>query len=469
MALFDFFGTFSRSRRASPTRTYGSSGTAIYGGFIVDNEKEPTLKGTRRYQTFSEILANTTIVGAGVRYFLNLSAKVDWKVEPADNSDAAKQVAEFVEQLMYEDMDTPWFRVVRRACMHRFYGFSLQEWTAKRREDGMLTMKDIQPRAQLTIRQWDVDEEGRVDGVVQVSPQTAQAIYIPRQKLLYTVDDTLNDSPEGLGLFRHIVSAAKRLERYEQLEGFGYESDLRGVPVGRAPLAELQALENQQTMKKEEVRNRLSVLTEFIKKHIKNPQLGLILDSKTYYSKGDSPTPSSVYEYDIDLLQGDNPNLNQVASAIDRVNREIGRVLGVEHLLLGDGDRGSEALARSKADNFALIVNSTLNEVRESVDKDIVATALRLNGIDMALKPQLSTDAVSFRSVQDITQSLRDMATAGAPLAPDDEAINEVRDLLGLSRVSFEDMEEDAMIGGGTTDDQAEEELNEEDDDNADA
>ena len=120
--------------------------------------------------------------------------------------------------------------------MYRFYGFSIQEWTARRRDDGFLTFADIAPRSQRTIERWDVDEAGQVLGALQRSPQTQEEIYLPREKLLYIVDDTLNDSPEGLGLFRHLVAPSRRLKRYEQLEGFGFETDLRGIPIGRSPV-----------------------------------------------------------------------------------------------------------------------------------------------------------------------------------------------------------------------------------------
>lgn len=444
--MISMFGS-RPSQKVKPTETIGQMGTAVYGGYIVSNEKDKRLTNRERYRTFSDILANTSIVAAGVRYFLNLTAKVNWKIEPADNSLEARKVADFVEQALFQDMSTPWFKVVRRAAMHRFYGFSIQEWTARRRKDGLLTFADVDARAQLTITRWNVDITGKVYGVIQQSEQDSMEIYLPRNKLLYTVDDTLNDSPEGLGLFRHIVEASKRLQRYEQLEGFGYETDLRGIPVGRAPISDLDRERAQGTLKSEDVANKLNVVTSFIKKHIKNPKLGIVLDSATYRDRGENQTPSSVYKYNMELMRGDSPNLTEVAGAIDRVNREIARVFGVEHLLLGDGDRGSEALARSKADNFALIVESTLNEIRQSIDKDLIKTLLKINGIDKKLKPKISTDSVSFRSIEQITASLRDMAQAGAPLSPDDEAINEVRSLLGLSNIPIDEMDMDAFIG----------------------
>ena len=232
---------FTRQKKVAPTDTAGAPGTAVYGGVIQVEEKNANLASRdERYKTYSELLANTSIVAAGTRYFLNLVAKAEWGFTPSDK-DTDGKFAELAEELLTEDPRTPWHRIVRRAAMYRFYGFSVQEWTARRRDDGTLTFADVAPRAQATISKWDLMDDGAVLGVVQTSPQTMEDLYIPRQKCLYIVDDTLSDSPEGLGLFRHLVASSHRLARYEQLEGFGFETDLRGIPIGRAPFTDLAA------------------------------------------------------------------------------------------------------------------------------------------------------------------------------------------------------------------------------------
>jgi len=53
------------------------------------------------------------------------------------------------------DMERPWHRVVRRAAMYRVYGYSWQEWIAKKRDDGVIGYLDIEPRTQSTITRWE--------------------------------------------------------------------------------------------------------------------------------------------------------------------------------------------------------------------------------------------------------------------------------------------------------------------------
>ena len=182
----DRFLSRFRQRRSRATETLGSPGVAIYSGYVEDREKSKDLASRdARYRTYSEIFANTSIVAAGTRYFLNLIAKAEWSFTPSDE-DSDGKFAELAESMLTEDPETSWHRIVRRAGMYRFYGFSVQEWTARRREDGLLTFSDIAPRAQITIERWDVDNAGSVLGVLQRNPQDHREIYLsPREALLH--------------------------------------------------------------------------------------------------------------------------------------------------------------------------------------------------------------------------------------------------------------------------------------------
>lgn len=419
----------------APTEAIGVGGTAIYGGYIQPIEVDADLGGRERYRIFSEILANVTIVGAGVRFFLNLVAKAEWKVVPPEDSGAAGEaMAEQVDQILH-DMRTPWHRVVRRAAMYRFYGFGIQEWTAKRREDGLIGFLDVEPRPQSTIEKWDTDRQGDVLGVVQRSPQTFEEIAIPREKFVYLCDDSLSDSPEGLGLFRHIVKTARRLERYEQLEGFGFEGDLRGTPLIRAPLTELNKLVRSGQLTAADRDNLLQPLKDFITNHIKNPSLGMLLDSIPYATTDEAKRPSSTHQYSAELMDGGSYSFAEVANAIKRCNMEIARVLGVEHLLLGDGDRGSHALSKDKSDNFGLVVDSTLKELKEAFVKDLLGPLFLLNGWDEDLMPDLVFDTNATQDLESVAAVIRDLAAAGVVIDREDEAVAELFRLMGLPRL----------------------------------
>lgn len=443
--------TLSILRRPTPaTRRAGRPGTAIFGGFIQTVEKNKKLNDRERYRTFSEILANVSIIGASVRYFLNVLARADWKVEPSDPDDPqAVEIAERIKRALFEELATPFQRVVRRTAMARYYGFSWQEWTARRSEDGVIVFDDIEPRPQMTIERWDLDlESGKVIGVIQRAPQDSREMYIPRSKSVYMVDDSLHDSPEGLGLFRHIVDSAERLIRFEQLEGFGFEKDLRGIPVGRVPIRELNAAIERGDISKEEAEKQIEAMREFIRMSAKEPQTGLLLDSITYQNEDEASAPSTVPQWALDLLSGDHAGLQEAAQAISRIQREVARVLGTEAIMLGETGAGSLAMSRDKTGQFAQIVDSTLSEIAEVYEKDVLDPLMMLNGWPAELRPSLMPDKIQQRDVIEIAESLAAMARAGANLQPNDPAVDAVRDLLGLPHAPMVEMEDDLQLDG---------------------
>lgn len=411
----------------------GSPGFASYNGFIEEKEKHPSLVGAKKFITYSDMLANTSIVGAGVRYFLNLISKAQWNVEPFDDSPEALEYAELLESAIH-DMETPWYRIVRRSAMYRFYGFSIQEWILKRRIDGRLGFKDIEPRPQHTIERWDL-EKGRVIGVVQRDAQDFSEVYLDINWLVYITDDSITDVPEGIGLFRHIVETVEKLKRYEQLEAFGFETDLRGIPIVKAPLEDLADLVRRGEITPLERNEILLPLKTFVANHIKSAKLGMLIDSSTYKSKDTAESVSPTAKWDVELLKGSSTSQDAIAVAINRLNHEIARLLGVEALLLGADGRGSEALSRDKSQNFFLIVDSTLMELAESYKKSIVTVLGEQNGLNMEKKPSFKPEAIKFKDVEEITTALKDLASAGAPIMADDPIINEIRDLLGTSRI----------------------------------
>ena len=417
--------------KAAPFQSVGAPGTAVYGGYVLQKEKDQSLQGSERYRTYSEMLSNVSIVAAGVRYFANLVAKAEWTVEPADESAAAQEVADRVQDMM-GNMTTPWHRVVRRGAMYCMWGFSVQEWTAKKNDDGSIGFMDIEPRAQMTIERWDLDVSGTVLGFVQTNPQTNEEVYLPRGKCLYLVDDTLNDSPEGLGLFRHVIKAAKKLQRYELLEAWGFETDLRGIPVARGPFTQLEQMVTAGQLTEAQANALKAPMLEFISSHNKTPEMGMLLDSMTYQTSDERATPSPVRQWDVELLQGSPGTAAEVAAAIERLNREIARVLGVEQLLLGGESGGSYALSKDKTQQFGLIVDSCLKELKETYEKDFLKPLWALNGWDEDLMPTFSIEKIQYRDITEVTDALESLARAGAPLMPDDPAINALRGILGV-------------------------------------
>lgn len=410
----------------------GVGGARHTGGYLIEEERDASLEGTAKYTTYSNLLLNTSVVAASVRYYLNLVTKAGWHFTPSE-ADTEGEYSKLVSDI-FDDMDTPFHRVVRRAAMYRFYGFSVHEWTLKLREDGNYGFMDVAPRPQRTIERWEITDKGRVSGVYQTDPNKGTDVKIPRWKFMYVVDDSINDNPEGIGLFRHLVYPSRRLERYEQLEGYGFESDLRGVPIARAPLAELNRRLDNGEIDRATYDSYLAPIMRFLKAHVKSPRLGMLLDSATYTAKDDAATPSPNPQWNIDLLRGAPTSLMENAAAIERINLEMARIMGTEHLLIGGDGKGSMALSTDKSHNFALIVESSLKEIARSIQKDLLGPLWDANGWDPEMMPETEPEPIRFRDPEKITSAILDLARAGAIITPDDPVIDALRDVLNVPR-----------------------------------
>lgn len=443
MALFQFgsssfsFGQKNNKRPAiTPRKEMGVSGCSIVGGYINDREKNPKLSFLQRSTRYEEIMSNIAIVGAGIRYFTSLGISAAWSVKAAE-ADTSEEYVEYVNQMMV-NMEQSWSTVIKHALMYRYLGFSVQEWTAYRDEaNGLIYYKSIENRPQRTIRQFDVEESGKVLGFGQESVDSGRTFYIPRSKTLYMVDDLIDDSPAGMGILRHVFESCERLKNYINLETQGFEKDLRGIPIGRIPYAELQRAVANGEIKKEEAIAAKEAMENLVKLARKLPETGITLDSKTYESRSETGiTATGNPQWDLQLLQGVSPGLPDINVAIERIQREIARVLSAESMLLDGG--GSNALSKDKSSNAYLAINSALHEVKEQINKDLLPPLWRLNGFPEEMMPCLEVEDVSAKDAASVAAVLRDMATAGAPLAPDDEAINDVRSLLGVSKADLD-------------------------------
>lgn len=431
-----------RSSRASspaaipavrPFVQQGVVGTVVYSGYVQTREKSSKWIGAQKYVTISDMVVNTSIIAAGIAYTSGLVAHPRWSVRPAVKGDPeAEAAAELVEECLH-DLTIPWSRVVRRAFMHKPYGFSVQEWTAKKRPDGRIGLASVLPRPQVTIERWSTDDSGQVDGVWQRSAKTGELLGLPRGKILYLVEDMLSDSPEGLGTFRMMAEPWERLKTYYDLEARAFERDLRGIPVGRVPYTAINAAVKDGVLTEAKAASMVKAMEDFVQISIKQSNTGLTMDSAPYLSQGaDGDRVAAVPQWGLELLQGSGQGMADVDRAITRTQMEMARILACQHLLLGDSS-GNRALSESMSQNLYLMSNAALTDIAAGVNHDIVGPICVLNNVPEQYWPTCEVEDVTFKDAESVAAVLKDMATAGATLSPDDPVVTDVRELLGVS------------------------------------
>lgn len=430
---FTFGGSFGSAspksnsiRQAQGTRSWRHS-----NGFIHSYEKNRLLTRYKKYETYSEMMANHAVIGAGIRAFLSVIQKTEWNVEPIEGNANSESHAEDIQEI-FEHMETKLPQVMRRSAMYVYYGFGLQEWIAKPLPSGLIGIKDIEPRAQHTIFRWDITERGDIVGVEQQDYISGGPYYIDRRRLIYCVDDSLHDSPEGLGIFRQIFATASRLDSYLMLEDIGFDTDLRGVPVVKVPLERISKMVESGELNKSEAEEIIETFTSFVEEHQRKKSQGIVMDSEPYVDNEGKPT--GVSQYDIDLLKGDGSAQADLAKAIDRLRNDLSMLLGTSFLMLGEGGAGSLALSKTKMDSFMLFVGSTLQYMASVYERDLFKQIARLNGWDEDDLPKMKYEEPKMQDILEITDALRNMATAGATFQKEDPLWNEMRAMMGLQQ-----------------------------------
>jgi len=429
-----FFTDLFSGKPKKPTEPSGGDGISTYGGVLPDGETHRDLAGGRKWTTYANAV-NTAIVATGVRYFGNLLAGTEWHAEPnpAGGKDAERAAQIVTDGLLQAQMSRPWSAIVRKAAMYRFYGFSLHEWIVRRRDsDGLWVFADIAHRPQDSIDRWDKPDEQTSWRAVSQLTRGGNRYVIPRNRLFYCFDDTLTDSPDGSGLLRHVVELVRRLNVLEGLEGFGFETDLRGMPMGRAPIAELraQAGTEDEAQIRAYVDRKTKNIRDKLENIIKSPEKlqWLLLDSSTY--KGADQTVTAVQKWAFELLKGDATGLADVNVVIGRLQFEIARVFGIDFALVG-ADGGSYALHEDKTSMFATTLQATLSEISAFATNDLARVLVAFNGLDPeTCTPRLVAEPISTDAIEVVTRALMNLSSAG--LRADDPARNVIRKRLRL-------------------------------------
>lgn len=433
-----FFGGFGFGRRnrsgGGNKSAQGASSVEHAAGYLATHEKNPALASrAKRYKTFSEMIVNTPVISASMGVFFAVMKKTEWEVDALeDNADSARY-KEVIDEAI-ENLESGWPQIIQRLSGHAYWGFAIGEWVAKQLPSGSIGFKDIYPRSQHTIERWDIDDGGEILGVGQENVNTGEEMYIDRRRMVYAVDNSITDSPEGLGILRKMFTSFRRLENYLVIEEIGFDTDLRGVPVVKVPLEELNLMVEEGVItvaRREEI---LELYRGFLRNHTKKKPQGIMHDSEMYSDRDGKV--SGHPKYGVELMKGDGSSaLADLQTAIKRERNNLALVLNTGFLLLGEDGAGSLALSKTKIDAFLLFVTSTLQYLAFIIERDIIKPLALLNGWDEASLPKMKYEEPKAQDIIEITDALRNVTAAFGPLPQEGGTLNEILMMMGLKPI----------------------------------
>lgn len=423
---------------------WGTTGLRQWGGSIYE-ERLRALRGREGRREYREMRLNDPVISAVFFAILNAIKQTSIRIEPASEDMADIEAAEFINTCFF-DMSFTWQDQLTFAVEPTLeQGFSLLEVIYKRRlglnppkytqdparsmyDDGRIGWRKLPPRPAETLAQgseWDFDENGMVQGVVQ-QPETtfegqSNTIYLPIEKLLHfrtTVHPANN--PEGLPITRAMYLPYYYSRNIAELEGIGVERDLAGLPV---------AYMGGDTTRKGE-NNDYEALKDLVSNIRNDEQAGIVIP---YAKMGEGAMEGNGVL--LELLSpssGGGGKQFNTSEILDRYDKLKAISVLAQFIMLGMGNVGSYALSRHQGDIFVLAIGAFLDGIaavfnRHGIPKLILMNAFpRITGF-----PELKFSTLGVPDLQTIADFVNKLVDK-AVLTPDLQLEQHLRQLADL-------------------------------------
>lgn len=392
----------------------------------ISEEFLPQLSGERARKVYREMRDNDPVIGAMFFAIEMLVRQVEWRVEGG-----SEELVEFVESCL-SDMSHTWGDFLAEVLSMLTYGWSWHEIVYKHRSgdssdpskrskytDGKIGWRKFPIRSQDSLVEWEFDDEGGIQAMIQSAPPLYAQTTIPIQRSLLFRTGLHKGNPEGRSLLRNAYRPWYYKKRIEDIEGIGVERDLAGLPVIYRS-AEIAAAYDDD-------------LKKILRNVRRDEQEGVLLPL-AYDEAGNKMLEFS-------LLSSAGQRQMNVSEIIGRYNKTIAMTCLADFILLGQQAVGSFALSSSKTELFATALGAILKSIADTVNEHAVSRLLAVNGIavkDAADLPRLVAGDLEAPDLKELGGYITALAGAGAPLFPDEDLEQHMRKIAGLPEKSEE-------------------------------
>lgn len=408
----------------------GGTGLRQTGGYVYE-EILKDLRGLNGANTYREMSDNDPIVGAIIYAVTMLIRQAEMRLQAVDESSEADDAVRFAEEVL-ADMATPFSTVMSEVCSMFVYGYAPMEIVWKKRggmktndptmrsayDDGRIGIRAISLRGQTSIVRWLIDQhDGTINGLVQ-QPIAGGMVTIPVEKMLLFRTTHERNNPEGRSILRNAYRPWMFKKRIEEIEGIGIERDLAGLPVAYIPGNYFDP--SADSMEKQ----TLAAWKRLITQIRRDQQEGVLMPS-------DRDANGNLL-FDFKLLSTGGTRSFDTSKVIDRYNRAIATSVLADFIFLGQQSVGSFALSSDKTALFATAVGAFTKGIAEVFNLQLLPRLWALNGMDFDLMPTLVFGDLERPDLGEVADFVQRLAQSGAPMFPDRDLENHLRQIAGL-------------------------------------
>lgn len=422
-----------------PMKELGVATSPYSQGFNWD-EYVPQLRGRNGIRKYREMRDNDPIIGAILMAMDMMLRAVEWRIEAREDSSAAEEAKEFVEGV-FEDMEHTFPEFIAEVTTMIPFGFFLAEMVFKRRngmggsepsifDDGKVGIRKLASRAQWTIEEFTIDNEGRILGIRQDGAYGRKNVFIPADKLLHFRTVSLNDEPTGRSVLRNAYVPYHYANNIAKYEAIAVERELNGLPVLRIPS---EYLNSDATDSQIAFRNQIQKLARDVKL---NEQGYAVLPSDLI--ENDDGSKTSLYQVGFELIASQGTRDIDTSKVIMRHQQDMARVAMADFLMLGQGERGSFALSKSKSDLFLRSLEGYAKNIAAVLNQRLMPTLWELNGMPFDTMPRIVPGEVAPVDLQELGEYVKALSGSGIDLL-DEDTQNVLREVGGLPEADIDD------------------------------
>lgn len=406
-------------KKVLPMDVLGTTGLKVAGsgpaGGMIDEEFLVRLRGENAIKTYREMIRNSPTIAAALNAIKMLIGQVEWRVEPADESDAAKAEAEDTESAL-EDMSHTFQSLIDETLSMIWAGYAPFEIVYKLRRgpdqedstlrskfnDGKWGWRKVEIRGQETLWSWVFDDEGGLDGMIQMDTYAPQAgsVFIPIEKMLLFRLNTFKNNPEGISSLRPAVIPYFYIKRIQEFEAIGIERNLAGMPIMEVP-PELLLVDASP-----EDRATRQFLEKFVTQIKMDERWGGLVPSEM---KPDG-SPSG---FKFKLMQSSGRKLVDTDIIIKRYRSEMLMLFMAQFLVMGTENVGSFSLSSNMTAMFGTALGAVMDSIADIVNRFMIPKRQRLNKRPPELDPILVHGDIEGPALDKVATYINQLSSAG--------------------------------------------------------
>lgn len=201
-------------------------------------ERVAKLRDKQGIRTYYDMKRADGTVRAALRTLKTPVQAAEWFVKPASDSAIDKNIAEFVEDNLFNRLNISWARLMEDVLTMCEYGYAPFETVYGLDDDGKMRLKKLSHRHPLDVREWLYDDNGGPDYLIMEPLEISgwDAIAIPIAKLVVFVFEQEGGDLRGTSVLRSAYKHYYYKDTLYKIDAIQKERHGIGVPLIKMPM-----------------------------------------------------------------------------------------------------------------------------------------------------------------------------------------------------------------------------------------